>query len=486
MQNKEFDKQIQQKLDGFEVTPPAFVWPTVENAIKKEKRRIPPFWFWFIGICSISAFTAWSQWPQIARQFTAQSTAQNAQTASIEYHTSAVSTQAANPIAPIEPINSTEKATNLTESRASTLNTTSIAKAPSTTGAHAAKTATSEIHNNTFNPTKTRPTLPSPAELMAAENHTAETPAIEDKAPSNSTVESVAFSAAQHRASFGAVASLEQELTPIQRLNSENMLPRLPFFLKKPSKGVTRCYNFSKFKNTLMLDGYGGPAYGFMDIRATDSESAAYANKQNEALNSEFAWNTGARATVVFNRFYLARLGLDYTQIHQQFSVVERNDSRTIIVIDSVFDNNNQLVGIELDTTVEYGDRMRKTYNKYGLLDIPVSFGMEFRKGRKGFSVNAGAACNILFWKRGQVLNTTDEPVWFNASKPNATDTYRAQAGFSVFGSVQGFYHIRRKVRVFAEPYFQYYLKPLSRDGQPLRYHLNVAGVKVGMSFILD
>ena len=88
---------------------------------------------------------------------------------------------------------------------------------------------------------------------------------------------------------------------------------------------------------------------------------------------------------------------------------------------------------------------------------------------------------NVLFWKKGSMLHPDYfEPAAFNTN--TGFDAFKTNIGWSVQGSAQFFWHIRRDTRVFAEPYYHSILRPVTTTAYPLAQRYNMIGLRLGMS----
>jgi hypothetical protein len=92
---------------------------------------------------------------------------------------------------------------------------------------------------------------------------------------------------------------------------------------------------------------------------------------------------------------------------------------------------------------------------------------------------------NVLFWKRGDILSMNDQPASFDPSD-GELEVFRPRTGLSVSGSVQWFYHLKPRLRVFAEPYFRQVLRPVTLSTQPVEQRYGIGGIRMGLTKILD
>ena len=201
--------------------------------------------------------------------------------------------------------------------------------------------------------------------------------------------------------------------------------------------------------------------------------------------DKDFSFNAGLRGSLLFGRHFLLRTGLHYEQMTEVFEFADPNYIKYLISVTQKIVDGKPVVIVDT-IGVDYGENYIKTFNRYGMLDIPIEAGIELRQGRFGLSLNGGLSFNILFWKRGTILSPIGKPEVFTPGKQGAVEVFRKRTGLSVEGSAQFFFHLRPRLRVFAEPYFRQVLKPVTLENQPVDQRYRIGGIKVGMTTILD
>ena len=191
--------------------------------------------------------------------------------------------------------------------------------------------------------------------------------------------------------------------------------------------------------------------------------------------------NAGVRVSLMFNRNYLLRSGLNLDHITEEFEFIDQTSVVTTINQKYV---NGQFVGV--DTVVTYGENYLKTYNRYALLDVPLLFGVEMRSGRTGFNVNAGISANILFVKRGAVIDpTTHDPGRIGPGGTLSQSVFRTNLGVSAGASVQWYWHMTPHFRLFVEPSFRQVLRPVTLSSHPVEQRYSILGLRLGATKIL-
>lgn len=254
-----------------------------------------------------------------------------------------------------------------------------------------------------------------------------------------------------------------------------------PVFKSRAKKPVRHCYDFTKQPQAWLIEAYVGPSLAQGEM-VTTPDNRPYLNERLSTEKRDVAFNAGLRASLMMRGNFLLRTGLQYDQMTEVFEYIDPDF--VVYHVNHYTNSNGQVVW---DTVgVDYGEKYLKTYNRFGMLDIPVNVGVELRKGRSGFNINAGMSFNILFWKRGAIVSpATDEPAWFTPNKHDLT-VFKKRTGMSATASVQWFYHINPRMRVFIEPYFKKILNPVTVSQHPVEQRYGIVGLRFGATRILD
>lgn len=430
------DDLFRQRLHNAEAAPPAFVWPNVERALQRRKRRRFAFWLFAFGVAGAGL------WAMFVRNETTLPKAAATQQVFSENKIETTSaSQLGNPLAAAQP----ESAANTSNAEKSLEN-------------WAAKGGDLQIENVEIAP-------------VQSEEITDNYPVVQ---PEN----------IQARSGLSGFLVLETNALKPLAFSRKNNLPQAEPFIrkKKKDKNSQHCYDFEKNPNVWLLDVYAGPSFSQRTLTAADPIYESYAQMRRSTEQTDWAFNAGLRGSLLLGRHFLLRSGLHYEQMTEVFEYADPAYVKYIVEI--IHKPGEPPI---IDTVgVEYGENYTKTYNRYGLLDVPLEVGGEVRRGRFGLSINAGVSFNLLFWKRGSVLSQGGQPTPFTPGEKNAEEIYRPSAGWSAGASGQVFFHLQPTLRVFAEPYFKKILKPLTLDGQPVEQRYGNWGLKMGVTKILD
>lgn len=438
------DELFRQRLHDAEVPPPPFVWPAVEQALQ-ERRRRKLLWLLAFGLLSAAAL-AWfltkgqladetAQWPSIG---------QDPQLMQESKHelTQEILLSRADPSRPEE------------------------VSSPTASVAQAAP------HQPIATVKRMDPPL-SPAQASTGQTYALHvTDALaEDQAQATERIPEQLKTDALEPKSF-AVTSITSPQSVVA-----------PKF-KKPSAQRKKvqpklCYDFDKHPKAWLLDVYAGPSLTQRSL-TSHPDNRPYLNQRLGTESRSVAMNAGIRASLMFKQNLLLRTGLHYDQVTEVFEYIDptyvKLSINTVVV-------NGQVVRI--DTLVEYGENYQKTYNRYSMLDVPLTFGVELRNGRSGFSINAGASANVLFLNRGSIIDPgTREPARFGQNATLSQDVFQQSVGFSAMASVQWFWHVTPRTRLFVEPAFRQVLRPITLGSHPVEQRYSMLGLQLGATTI--
>ncbi len=454
-ESNHIDEHFHQRLYGAEVTPPAFVWVNLEKELRKRRRRIVFFWLIALGLGGVGFWGMWGRHNNSLQLAGARSL--RGSDGAVEKTSESPGGQ---PIAPAGNI--LPEGRQLPEDHALAIPRKGMRIAPAT------------IKNLREGP------LPSPG-------RSAETPAGDDlPAPAlvdNRTGGYEWPDAGLLPATAGLALLGNIPAEPLV-FNRKNEWPKAKPFIRK-KKDPHFCYDFSQHPTVWMADVYGGPSFDKRSLESNGFAYDQYRKQREDTETKDFSFHAGLRGSLLFGRHFLLRTGLHYEQMTEVFEYADPDYIKYLVeIIHTTVDGKPVTI---IDTVgVEYGENYTKTYNRYGMLDIPVAAGLEIRSGRFGLSLNGGLSLNVLFWKRGSILSTGGKPQTFTPGEKGAVEVFRPRTGLSVEGSAQIFFHLQPRLRIFAEPYFRQVLKPVTLDNQPVDQRYRISGIKLGLTRILN
>ncbi|MEQ1744269.1 MAG: hypothetical protein ABMA02_02505 [Saprospiraceae bacterium] len=470
------DDLMRQRLRRAEVPPPAFVWPNVEAALRKRKRR---FLIWlFFGGFAVATLAVGLWW----------------------VYQSATEPEAFQPVAHGTPPDTAPLASPNPNETIGT-NSTNLNE------------PAQKLPNATVS-TATAIKTPKGGVRAGASDDLLETAVFEQSAPQNSSANNAANLEIQLGQPPADIASGEPDATtadasttsvqagttsmsfgmtalalnlPIPLALPVRTNPIMQSVLLPPAKAkraTKKCYDFHANPKAWLVDAYVGPSWAAKHLATRDTEQQDYLAERERTERRDFGLNAGLRASYLFGGNFLLRTGLNLDHFEEQFEHIDPNFIQYDIRITQKF-INGQWVSVTDTLGILYGTNYLKSYNRFTLLDIPLQVALELRSGATGVSLNLGGSVNVLFEKRGSMLHPDGFPVSFTPGS-GQQEVFRSSLGMSLMGSIQWFYHIGPRTRVFAEPYYRHILDPVTRPELPYEQSYGIAGLRLGLTRIFD
>jgi len=254
---------------------------------------------------------------------------------------------------------------------------------------------------------------------------------------------------------------------------------RLPKFQECPSiNGYAR--------DDWYLELYASPDYTMKSVHGTTANNA-YLRKKDSVESMHGGFTIGGRLVKNFGQHFLLKAGLQYSQVNEQLQLKTENERRLIMVVTTktITDANGNVTTVSDTTTVmQIGYSVKKSYNYYRNIELPVLVGYEFGNDDWKFSINGGMIFNLSTWYRGNVLDSTSQMVAINAKGNNPT--YHKKAGMSLYGSMSIIKPVSETLDVFAEPYFRYGLTNIEAKDLGFTQRFNAAGLTLGVRYKIN
>ena len=265
-----------------------------------------------------------------------------------------------------------------------------------------------------------------------------------------------------NRLAYGA-----QKIAAAKKSSGSLLVPDPPFgflpdcpSLEKNASGNKKYFEF-----------YAGPDFALRSFR--DTGNSVYMQKRKESTKFTSAYSAGVRFTRVFKNSISVRGGINYSQINEKFTYVQGN----LVQVTYIINANGDTTGSYVTT----GTRYKTTHNKYRSIDVPLSIGYEVGNGRLHANINAGVVINVYSWQKGEVLDTSYQPVNITTGKGSSPYQFKTNAGLGFIGAVSVYYKVNDKIHILAEPYFRYNLSQINKENLTLKQKYNTIGLRVGV-----
>ena len=233
----------------------------------------------------------------------------------------------------------------------------------------------------------------------------------------------------------------------------------------------------SKFKLGL----YGGYSKSIYNLEAKNVADENYASLRNDSEEQLETLHLGLSATIQTKRNFHLRTGLEYTRIA---SLLRRNANTTSIdTIPGI--KEIQINGLTGDTTLVEGSILRtttfsyikKSYNYFHLVDVPVIIGYNFDQGDWSFDIEAGIYVNLFVKAEGDIL-LADES--FYNKESDSKEWYKTNLGISPYLGFNAAYQISDRTQVYVSPGFRFN-SIFSTEPNPLKEERALLGIRAGI-----
>lgn len=446
------------------------LWGNIEQALRENKRRPPVFWFWSIGLGLLAlSGLAWYYFyekntqPEVQQPGTtviAQNNLENRQT----------KPENEKPVAP---------STSGSEENARTMQQV-VASQPA---------YTPKMHGqNTKNSTQTNNNQPGPNAAASAEGREPATYRLATIQPNPSD---------GFRPSDGTLPAPDSN----QTYRSEGFKPAdwalLPTLLReldsanKPaisSNTKTGCSNWGKGPAFRPYFGvYGGAQYPIKTLTAKETEFENIAAERTETETVLEGVAAGGYLGFKHRSGLFAEGGLEYNRINERFD-------RTTVRTDTI--GQIAVIGIIVnapgDTTfisdsihiLEETRTMKRTFNNYRFLQIPLALGFEWRPGSHWTLYGkAGVAFNIRFRQKAEIVNLTGMPEKYVSEKPAPGYPFRSQIGITPFVNAGARYRLTDNLSLFGELRYLHHSGEITAGNYPIRQQYKLPGLNVGAHF---
>jgi hypothetical protein len=182
------------------------------------------------------------------------------------------------------------------------------------------------------------------------------------------------------------------------------------------------------------------------------------------------------------------RSGLNFSQVNEKFSYINPNELKFITVITRRVVVRSPGDTLYFNDTLQYQQsvtHVKTTYNHFRSIDVPLVIGYELGNGRIHANINAGVIINVYSWYKGDVLDTSYQPVSITTGKGSSTYQFKTNIGVGFLGSISLYYKMTDKMHFVLEPYLRYNMSPMSKDNLNLQQRDHTLGVRLGLRFDL-
>jgi len=246
----------------------------------------------------------------------------------------------------------------------------------------------------------------------------------------------------------------------------------------------TECYSFAqRGSGRVALEIYGGPAVALKSLRDKEDVGAGgslYQNRREETETSRLGTNVGFKVEFGIKPNLSVKTGINYTLLNERFDYENNMEERITIIY--VRDMN----GVIIDSTLtrEFGTRLKTSYNRYHLIDIPILISYSVNTKSLSMALNAGALVNLYFGQRGDIIEPTSTLMPTSiTSGESIYPIFKNNVGVSLYAGLSVYYPIRKSIDLVFEPNIRHILRPVTLDVHPIEQAYTIFGANLGLRF---
>ncbi len=199
------------------------------------------------------------------------------------------------------------------------------------------------------------------------------------------------------------------------------------------------------------------------------------------------SYTLGVRISKNITNSWLIKTGLHYSRINERFDYHNENEKRftTIITIRTIIRGpGDTLIVTDTSFIQQTGTHIRRTYNKYRNIDIPVILSYEVRNPDFTIGVQGGLLFNLRSWYTGDMLDTSMIPMSQTAKNPKTQ--FRTRIGVGVYAGVSFVKPVSNTWDLFAEPWYRRYLQNQAVADAPFRQNISSWGLQLGVRYKIN
>jgi len=250
-----------------------------------------------------------------------------------------------------------------------------------------------------------------------------------------------------------------------------------------PPCGIPGCPDFREYRNDWYIEAFGSADMPFKSLMNTRGKSDFLPHKDSTE-HMLVSYSAGLRVSKNLTNNLLLKTGFHYSQINERFDYKNESEKKivTVITIRTVIRGPGDTLLVRDTSQVEtVGVRIKRTYNKYRNIDIPLILSWELRKPDFTIGLNGGLLFNIRSTFKGDMLDTTLVPMSQTAKAP--ASQIRTNWGLGLYAGVSFVKPVSPVLDLFAEPWYRVYLKNVATDDAPFQQKMSAWGLQLGIRY---
>ncbi|GEM_PF-6979959 len=280
----------------------------------------------------------------------------------------------------------------------------------------------------------------------------------------------------------------------VKRRSRENTLTQLPIAALSSMPNTLRHRQLAmhngcpsqfdkKWHSALFAEAYTGPWMGLSQIRGRRPQFAFYAQARRETESPRLGYTAGLRLALLTSKGWSARVGIEWSSLHERFYYEQENEERLIII--TRYDEWGNVIGV--DTTIEVGTLIRHTTNYIRMANLPLQIGWTYRSDNRRWTWGGqiGVVGNLGLWAKGDLLSPELEPVSLMEADAQYYTIFKPRVGWAASLGLSCSWMPIDGLRLFVQPTVRRWRTSFTNDNYPLRQHYTEVGVQMGVRWQL-
>lgn len=288
-------------------------------------------------------------------------------------------------------------------------------------------------------------------------------PAKEDKDGTMAVASNYVTIPSETDQSIGAPMDAGSSMEAIDLLSSEAAInQQSPWETNRKSRIKTK----RSGKSTYTIDLLGGMGGWTSSMKLRDGFNNVNLDRRKETEIPLYATSLTLRTALIQPSGFAIYGGISYSQLIDLFEY----NYRTLAPSPT---DPNELVP---------GNRLKKTYNRFHQIDIPIGAGYEFKWKRWSLAMKGGVAVNVYAWQKGEILLPGAlDPTSITTGDPASANIYRNNTGFQGWASIGLQKNVGPGSQIMIEPYLSQHINSLTLSDYALSQRPMRFGIQLGL-----
>ena len=223
----------------------------------------------------------------------------------------------------------------------------------------------------------------------------------------------------------------------------------------------------------LQIGAYYSYEYANRNLEAKDSipnfGEIKYTDVRNASESFVESFRTGLLLRKTFKKGFRLSGGIEYAKLTERF--------------DAAIDLGVRLVEDPIDftePTLVQQTNIKKIFNRYETLNIPITLGKEFSSNKWRFYLDAGIGLNLNFKTKGQIFSSAEA---FEVQEFSNDDQsiFKSRLGISYMASAGVRYYFKRDLSIELGPHWQSTFGSMNTENYRLETRHQYYGIKIAL-----